>query len=63
MKNLLLLICAFVFSLKAYSQPKNDNDIGSMAILIQTRAGSGSGFYIQDTTKQFICFVTASMLL
>lgn len=63
MKNLLLLICVFAFSLKAYSQPKNDIDIGSMAVLIQTRAGSGSGFYIQDTTKQFICFVTASHVI
>jgi hypothetical protein len=43
-----------------YSQTADNSDIGSMAVLIQTASGSsGSGFYIQDTTKKIICLVTA----
>lgn len=57
--TILFLLFAFVCS----SQTANKIDIGSIAVLIQTKTGSGSGLYIQDTTKQFISLVTAAHVL
>lgn len=56
-KLLFFLLCTI--SLQGISQKADEIDIGSVAVLIQTAIGSGSGFYIQDSSKHFICLVTA----
>ena len=59
-----LLYLTFLFTcVKTYSQAKSDIDIGSVAVLIQTSSGSGSGFYLQDSSRKFICLVTACHVL
>ena len=55
----ILFLTFLLFSINGISQTKNDIDIGSVAVLIQTSTGSGSGFYIQDSSRKFICLVTA----
>lgn len=62
MRYFLYLTFLLSFS-KTYGQTKNDLDIGSAAVLIQTSLGSGSGFYIEDTSRKFICLVTACHVL
>lgn len=49
----------FTLYLNGHSQSYDDIDIGSIAVQIQSATGSGSGFYIEDTSKHFIYFVTA----
>jgi hypothetical protein len=63
MKTKLFFIFLLSLSLKSICQTSNDRDIGSIAVLIQTSVGSGSGFYIQDTSKHFVCLVTACHVL
>ncbi len=62
MKYFLHLIF-LLFNINSFSQSKNDLDIGSAAVLIQTSSGSGSGFYITDSSRKFICLVTACHVL
>lgn len=62
MKYILYLTC-LLSCINSFSQPKNDLDIGSFAVLIQTSSVSGSGFYIEDTSRNFICLVTACHVL
>src|SRR5690625_6539338 len=51
----------FIFSIfHGYSQ---DLDIGSLAVLVETGYGSGSGFYLADKSKNSIYFVTAAHVL
>ena len=45
--------------LNSYSQ----TDVGSNAVLIQTGGGSGSGFYLSDTSKSSIYLITACHVL
>jgi hypothetical protein len=59
MKTILTLIVLVSYTC-SYSQAAEYNDIGSLAVLVQTKMGSGSGFYLADTSKNYICFVTAS---
>ncbi|MBS1598856.1 MAG: trypsin-like peptidase domain-containing protein [Bacteroidetes bacterium] len=57
----------FIFFLilfgNCYSQNTNQIDVGSLAVLVQSGNGSGSGFYLTDSTKDYMCFVTASHVL
>lgn len=59
-----ILCLTFLLSrIISFSQIKNDIDIGSVAVLIQTSSGSGSGFYIQDSSRKFVSLVTAGHVL
>jgi len=51
------------FFSNCYSQNTNQIDVGSLAVLVQAGNSSGSGFYLVDSTKDYICFVTASHVL
>lgn len=51
------------FLSNCYSQNTNQKDVGSLAVLVQAGNSSGSGFYLVDSTKGYICFVTASHVL
>ena len=59
MKILCFFLLLLNLSLNVTSQPIDNTDIGSVAVLIQTKTGSGSGFYLEDTSKHFVCLVTA----
>jgi hypothetical protein len=59
-----LSIIFLAFYASSYAQTSTDQaDIGSPAVLVQTKAGSGSGFYLTDSTKNYICLVTASHIV
>jgi len=59
MKKVLLFFLLYITSLNGFSQITDDVDLGSIAVLIQSVGGSGSGFYLQDSSKHFICLITA----
>lgn len=58
MKKIVFIFFIFL-SIKSYSQ----NDFGSLAVLIQTNVGSGSGFYLGDSTTESLYLVTACHVL
>lgn len=63
MMRYFLFLVLLLSLIRTYGQSKNDLDIGSTAVLIQTSSGSGSGFYIEDTSRKFICLITACHVL
>jgi len=62
MKKIIFGICTFS-SFYLNAQVTNNEDIGSVAVLVQTATGSGSGFYLSDTVTNSLYFVTASHVL
>lgn len=58
-----IFISLLILSKNCYSQTSNQIDIGSLAVLVQSGNGSGSGFYLTDSSKDYMCFVTASHVL
>jgi|SRR6185437_6713707 len=59
MKKIVLIVLLCNTYLKTISQTVDFRDIGTLAVLIQTELGSGSGFYLKDTVKNYVCLVTA----
>lgn len=59
MKKILIFFVFLFASSILYSQNNEDIDAGSFAVLIRTASSEGSGFYIKDTTRNFMCLVTA----
>jgi S1-C subfamily serine protease len=61
------LIFAIIFigvATTCFSQQPNRRDLGAHAVLIHNaRGSSGSGFYLTDTTTNYICLVTASHVI
>lgn len=59
MKKKVLIFVILIFPGFSFSQTSNNIDLGSIAVLLQNSTGSGSGFYLQDTSKHYIYLVTA----
>lgn len=64
MKTLTLILLILFVNIFSFAQSQNEiNDVGSNAVLIQTKVGSGSGFYLADTVAKKLFLVTASHVL
>lgn len=56
----LFLFCAFE---RTFAQYSIDPRIRASSILIQSKSGSGSGFFLQDTSTKYLYLATASHVL